>query len=101
MIQVVLRDNAMWAYGHSGYGPKGQDVICAAVSILMEAAAAELEQQGRLTLCCFGTGMCSLAAEEDCETLDVARQGLLLLARYYGDYVSIRDLRKGRKYHAK
>lgn len=101
MIQVVLRDNAMWAYGHSGYGPKGQDVVCAAVSILMEAAAAELEQQGQLVLCCFVDGGCSITAERDCEALDMARQGILLLERYYGDYVSVRDLRKGRKKHGK
>lgn len=101
MIQVVLRDNGMWVAGHSGYGAKGEDVVCAAVSILVEAAAAELEEQGRLVLCCFGDGMCSLTAGEDCETLDVARKGLLLLARYYGDYVSIRDVRKRRKQDAR
>ena len=39
MIQITLKDNAMWARGHSGYAPKGQDILCAAVSILMEATA--------------------------------------------------------------
>lgn len=100
MIHIVLRDNGMWALGHSGYAPKGQDVVCAAVSILMEAAAAELEAQNRLVLSCFGEGMCTLTAAQDCEALDMARQGLFLLARHYGDYMEIRDLRKGRNDHA-
>lgn len=101
MILITLRDNAMWACGHSGHAPKGQDTVCAAVSILMEAAAAELETQNRLVLSYFGDGLCSIAAERDCETLDMARQGFFLLARHYGNHVKIRDLRKRRTYHAK
>ncbi len=71
MIHVTLKDNALWARGHSGSGPRGQDILCAAVSILMEATAAALE-----------------------------RQGVLLLEQHYGDYVKVKDLRTRRDSHA-
>ena len=50
MIHVTLKDNALWARGHSGSGPRGQDILCAAVSILMEATAAALARQYDETL---------------------------------------------------
>ena len=71
MIHVTLKDNALWARGHSGSGPRGQDILCAAVSILMEATAAALE-----------------------------RQGVLLLEQHYRDYVKVKDLRTRRDSHA-
>ena len=42
MIKAAFSDNSLWACGHSGRGPKGQDIVCAAVSILSEATAAAL-----------------------------------------------------------
>ena len=30
--------------GHAGYGPKGSDIVCAAVSMLSQSLAAALEQ---------------------------------------------------------
>ena len=100
MIQISMRENALWAHGHSGYGPRGQDVICAAVSILMEATAAALERQDRLLLGYFGNGFCSLITDGDSEILEVARQGVLLLEQHYGDYVKVKDLRTRRDSHA-
>lgn len=100
MIRATLRDSAVWAYGHSGYGPKGQDIICAAVIMLMEAAAATLKAQSAPVLDIRGDGFWSLMAAQDSGALEVARQGLCLLARHYGDYVEVRDLRTRRERHA-
>lgn len=100
MIRATLRDSAVWAYGHSGYGPKGQDIVCAAVSMLMEAAAATLKAQEAPALDIRGDGFWSLMAARDSTALEVARQGLCLLARHYGDYVEVRDLRTRGKRHA-
>lgn len=61
MIHVTLKDNALWARGHSGSGPRGQDILCAAVSILMEATAAALARQDRLLLGYFGNGSALLS----------------------------------------
>ena len=100
MIRATIHDRAVWAYGHSGYGPKGQDIICAAVSVLMEAAAATLKTQSAPVLDIRGDGFWSLMAARDSGALEVARQGLCLLARHYGDYVEVRDLRTRRERHA-
>ena len=100
MIHVTLKDNALWARGHSGSGPRGQDILCAAVSILMEATAAALERQDRLLLGYFGNGFCSLITDGNSEILEVARQGVLLLEQHYGDYVKVKDLRTRRDSHA-
>ena len=100
MIHVTLKDNALWARGHSGSGPRGQDILCAAVSILMEATAAAMVRHDTLLLGYFGNGFCSLITEADSEILEVARQGLLLLERHYGDYIKVKDLRTRRGSHA-
>ena len=104
MIHVTLKDNALWARGHSGSGPRGQDILCAAVSILMEATAAALERHlpdaDRLLLGYFGNGFCSLITDGNSEILEVARQGVLLLEQHYGDYVKVKDLRTRRDSHA-
>lgn len=100
MIQISMRENALWAHGHSGYGPKGQDVICAAVSMLVEATAAALERQDKLALSHFGGGYCFLIATEESPLLEVAWEGFLQLAKHYGDYVKVKDLRRRRMEHA-
>ena len=64
MIRATIHDRAVWAYGHSGYGAKGQDIICAAVSMLMEAAAATLKAQSAPVLDIRGDGFWSLMAAE-------------------------------------
>lgn len=100
MIQVVMKENALWVYGHGGSAPKGENIVCAAASILAEATAAALEMQGRLALSYFGDGFCALTATEDCETLEVARQGFFLLARHLGGQIKVKDLRTRRIPHA-
>ncbi len=48
MIRISADDNTFGirAEGHAGYGPKGQDIVCAAVSVLLYAYAAELLRIG-------------------------------------------------------
>lgn len=91
MITVTLRPNAAWAHGHSGYAPRGQDIVCAAVSILLASAAETLRAKERLVLHHRGEGFCVLVSMEDCEALEMLRQGLRLLAESYGEYVQIKE----------
>ena len=63
MIRATIHDRAVWAYGHSGYGAKGQNIICAAVSMLMEAAAT-LKAQSAPVLDIRGDGFWSLMAAD-------------------------------------
>lgn len=38
MIRVVLTDGATCVYGHAEYARKGEDIVCAGVSAIMQAA---------------------------------------------------------------
>lgn len=48
MIRISTDEDKLFvrAEGHAGYGPKGQDIVCAAVSVLLYAYAAELLRIG-------------------------------------------------------
>lgn len=43
MITIIYdekgKDMSLQASGHAGYAPKGQDIVCAAVSTLMQSLA--------------------------------------------------------------
>ena len=45
-ISTNEKNMAVKAQGHSGYRPKGQDIVCSAVSILLYSYAAELLRLG-------------------------------------------------------
>ena len=45
-ISTDTKSLSVKAEGHAGYGPKGQDIVCAAVSILLYTYAAELLRIG-------------------------------------------------------
>ena len=91
MITATFHEHAITVSGHSGYGAAGQDIVCAAASLLMEAAAAVLREAQTPIL-----GLHSGTAGGDSGALETARQGLSLLARHYADHVQIRDLRTRR-----
>lgn len=90
--------------GHAGYAPKGQDIVCAAASILAEALTDALQQEaetpGTPTLRLRSTrqdGLVILSA--DCPPqryarvrglFDTALAGYRLLAQYYPDHVALR-----------
>lgn len=44
MIQVRVRENQISVHGHAGYAPRGQDIVCAAVSALTLTLIQGLEQ---------------------------------------------------------
>ncbi len=101
MITATFHEHAITVSGHSGCAPAGQDIICAAVSILMEAAAAVLRKEQAPVLDIRGKGLHMITASKDSGALETARQGLSLLAHHYAEYVQIRDLRARRVHHAR
>lgn len=44
MIRVQVRENKIRVHGHAGYAPRGQDIVCAAVSALTLTLIKGLEQ---------------------------------------------------------
>ena len=91
------------ARGHAGFGRKGQDIVCAAVSILTLTAAEEarrLYEQGLLR-CCPETvlreGFASVTVcplprfrQQVSASFRFARTGLRLLARQYPRHVRLK-----------
>lgn len=48
MIEVRAGGKRLVVQGHAGYGPAGQDIVCAAASALVYALAETLAETGRL-----------------------------------------------------
>lgn len=49
MIQVWMGESGLWIRGHAGAGPPGEDLVCAAASMLVQTLARtvlRLEAQG-------------------------------------------------------
>lgn len=44
VIEIFIRDNGITITGHSGYAPPGQDIICAAVSTLVQTLICSIEK---------------------------------------------------------
>lgn len=44
MIKIRVSDNRITVTGHSGYAPLGQDIVCAAVSVLTQNLINSIEE---------------------------------------------------------
>ena len=90
--------------GHAGYAPHGDDIVCAAVSALGQAAIlgleevlgivpqVELDQEGRL-VCQLPASIPGERREAAQAILETARVGIAAIARDYGQYVQVREVR--------
>ena len=106
MIKVTIgdRDGVLWLSmaGHAGTAPKGQDIVCAAATMLMYTAAqaaldmcsrGELESPPSVMLDDGNAGVSfrpeEWAMEKGRLALDVIRRGLEVLGKRYPENVAI------------
>lgn len=106
MIQVTIgdRDGTLWLSmeGHAGAAPKGQDIVCAAATMLMYTAAqaaldmgsrGELQRPPSVKLdegnACAAFQPKAEAVEKGRLVLDVIRRGLEVLGKRYPENVAI------------
>lgn len=88
------------AEGHSGFAPCGEDIVCAAVSVLLQTAVLGLEKVAHVTPeVIVGDGRldCHLPKEQaESAEVDAILQTMLLgltaIAAEYGDYVSVKQI---------
>ena len=112
MIQVTIgdRDGVLWLSmaGHAGAAPKGQDIVCAAATMLMYTAAqaaldmgsrGELQTSPSVKLDDGSAGVAFRPKKEAMEkgrlVLDVIRRGLEVLGKRYPENVAIYVLGSG------
>lgn len=92
MIRVVYTKNRVTLRGHAGYAPRGQDIVCAAVSALIYALVAALEEKGSVREVQIRPGQVSVAGTEDCAAeFRVIRCGLAQLAARYPQCVQVEE----------
>ncbi len=92
MIRVIYTKNRMTLRGHAGYAPRGQDIVCAAVSALVYALVAALEEKGAVREVHMQPGQVSVAGAEGCEAeFRMIHCGLAQLAARYPQYVHLEE----------
>ncbi|NMB11604.1 MAG: ribosomal-processing cysteine protease Prp [Firmicutes bacterium] len=92
------------AEGHSGFAPHGEDIVCAAVSVLLQTAVLGLQEvAGIKPQVVVGDGhlVCHLSAEETGNAavhtiLQTMLLGLQAIQAEYGGYVSVKQIDSAR-----
>lgn len=99
MIEIHFDGLTVRASGHAGFAPRGQDIVCAGVSILLAAAAetaARMRRDGLLEECTvrLEPGDAEIAMKPTPEgsakaeaVMEMLRAGAELLEDGYGQYV--------------
>ncbi|WP_338824958.1 hypothetical protein MHOCP_05220 [Moorella humiferrea] len=105
MIKIVFwqdKDGSLFGLtvtGHAGFRPKGEDIVCAAVSALAQTAVLslreQLEEEPVVTLregfleCRLAQGLSPAGRKKAQIILKTIAAGLRAIAEDYGDYVAI------------
>lgn len=100
MIQVVFHHqkdltspiDGYKIYGHAGHGVKGQDIVCAGVSLLSTSVTNELSAP---TIESYADNTIGVSQFKDCEQnhvlINVLEHGLRSLERDYSGFIAIND----------
>lgn len=98
MITIIYdekeHDMILQASGHAGYAPKGQDIVCAAVSCLMQTLAYSVDG-GTVRRSEAGENIMTVQAAQSLDTLakfELVTDGLMLLAQQYPENVRFVNL---------
>ena len=89
MIRACFTENRLTVSGHAGYAPKGQDIVCAAVTALVFALAGYLEKQDRAAELIMRPGYVTVAATGYSPAFEVIRCGMQQLAADYPENVEV------------
>lgn len=98
MITIIYdekeNDMILQASGHAGFAPKGQDIVCAAVSYLMQTLAYSVDG-GTATRDPDGDNVLRVQAAQSFDTqakFELVTDGLMLLAQQYPENVRFVNL---------
>lgn len=101
-LPTGARVRRLEVYGHAGYAPAGQDIVCAGASMLMETLVYMLAGCEEADCCAYRepTGprvsvkLTGDIHESDLAAMEFAKNGLALLAERYPDHVHFVDKSK-------
>ena len=98
MITIIYdekgHDMILQASGHAGFAPKGQDIVCAAVSALMQTLAYSVDG-GTVTQSQDDCNILTVQAEQSFDNMakfELVTDGLMLLAQQYPENVRFVNL---------
>ena len=98
MITIIYdekeHDMILQASGHAEYAPKGQDIVCAAVSALMQTLAYSVDG-GTVTQSQDDCNILTVQAEQSFDNMakfELVTDGLMLLAQQYPENVRFVNL---------
>ena len=98
MITIIYdekgHDMILQASGHAGFAPKGQDIVCAAVSALMQTLAYSVDG-GTVTQSQDDCNILTVQAEQSFDNMakfELVTDGLMLLAKQYPENVRFVNL---------
>ena len=98
MITIIYdekeKDMILQASGHAEYAPKGQDIVCAAVSALMQTLAYSVDG-GTVTRSPDDCNILTVQAEQSFDNMakyELVTDGLMLLAKQYPENVQFVNL---------
>lgn len=96
MIDIKSRYGAVEVSGHADYAPKGQDIICASVSILLYTLAAALgDDVEDLKLDTGDSRVTWKCTKRTNQVASVINEGFRLLSQSYPHYVSYEFRKQG------
>lgn len=97
MINITIEDNAITISGHSGYAPQGSDIVCAAISSILDVFIASMTSLSRDNIkTALWSGYGRIEHGQLSETGAILRKafiiGLTGIADAYPDYVHMASL---------
>lgn len=101
MIVISIRDDGISVAGHSGYAPPGQDIVCAAVSVLTETLIRALAAEGAAAEARLEDGRANVTFGKLSERAKgyaaFFARGAAGVAEAYPQYVKLCDFERGRR----
>lgn len=91
MIEVTFTHQRMTVQGHADYAPRGEDIVCAAMSALVYALIGALEESDLLREVIVRPGFATVAAKKEDKAFDVVRCGIGQIAARYPQCVKVRE----------
>ena len=91
MIRVTAEPGRLTVRGHADYAPKGQDIVCAAVSALLLALAERLQEKNLVRELIMRPGYVTIAMRGAEREAEVIKCGLRQLERRFPQCVQVEE----------